>query len=136
VDLERMHRAAGGAVRFLLVYIREAHALDEWVAESNTKEGVAVAQPDSVGGRCDAAQTMCARLDVTIPAVSDTLDDRVARLYGAWPDRLYVVDERGVVVHQGAVGPFGFRTSDVRNLLGARWGLTLPPTAYEPPPRP
>jgi hypothetical protein len=68
-----------------------------------------------------------------MPAVADTIDDRVATLYGAWPDRIYVLDESGVVVHKTAVGPFGFHTTDVRDLLVARWGLTLSPATYVPP---
>jgi hypothetical protein len=128
-----MHREARGAVRFLLVYVREAHALEEWVSEDNVRPGVAVSQPTSVDGRRDAARTMCGRLDVSMPAVADTIDDRVATLYGAWPDRIYVLDESGVVVHKTAVGPFGFHTTDVRDLLVARWGLTLSPATYVPP---
>jgi thyroxine 5-deiodinase len=75
---------------------------------------------------------MCGSLDVSMPAVADDLDDRVGRLYGAWPDRLYVLDEAGVVVLKGAVGPFGFKTADVRELLVSRWGLRLSPTTYVP----
>jgi hypothetical protein len=131
-----MHRAAGDAARFLLVYVREAHASDEWVAPSNVEAGVVVAQPTSLDERRDVARTMCRRLDVSLPAVVDGIDDRVGRLYGAWPDRLYVLDEAGTVVLKSAVGPFGFRTADVRELLVARWGLTLPETTYEPPARP
>jgi hypothetical protein len=128
-----MHREAGDRARFLLVYVREAHALDEWVTPDNTEAGISVVQPESVGERCSAAERMCARLDVSMPAVSDTLDDRVATVYGAWPDRVYVLDEAGVVVHKTAVGPFGFRPSEVRDVLATRWGLALSPTTFDPP---
>jgi hypothetical protein len=130
-----MHREAGDAARFLLVYIREAHAFDEWAFKENTKEGIVVAQPVSEGTRCSVARRMCARLDVSMPVVVDTVEDRVATLYGAWPDRVYVLDEAGVVVQKTAVGPFGFRPSDVREVLVSRWGLALSPTTYEPPSR-
>ena len=130
-----MHREAGDRVRFLVVYIREAHATDEWVSESNVEAGIGVAQPTTVADRCDVARTMCDRLDVSMPVVTDSLDDRVATLYGAWPDRVYVIDESGVVALKTAVGPFGFETRDVRAMLVSRWGLTLSPTTYEPPAR-
>lgn len=128
-----MHRAADGRARFVLVYVREAHALDEWVTPDNTKDGIAVPQPLAPSARCDAATQMCTRLDVTMPTVTDTLDDRVSTLYGAWPDRVYVLDEHGVVVHKTAIGPFGFKTADVREVLVTRWGLDLPPATYDPP---
>lgn len=128
-----MHREAGDAVRFLLVYVREAHALDEWVTPDNVHEGISFEQPITVEGRAGAASSMCTTLDVSIPAVTDTLDDAVSTLWGAWPDRLYVLDEKGVVVHKAAVGPFGFKPSEVRDVLVNRWGLNLSPTTYEPP---
>lgn len=133
MDLERWHREAGDAARFLLVYVREAHALEEWVTPDNTRDGVAVSQPLTLDARCDAAQAMCSRLDVSMPAVTDTVDDAVSTVWGAWPDRIYVLDEAGVVALKTAVGPFGFQTRDVRELLVSRWGLPLSPATYEPP---
>lgn len=133
MDLERWHREAGDAARFLLVYVREAHALEEWVTPDNVKDGIQVSQPLTLDARCDAAVAMCTRLDVSIPAVTDTVDDTVSAVWGAWPDRIYVLDESGVVVHKTAVGPFGFRTDQVRDVLASRWGLTLSPATYEPP---
>lgn len=128
-----MHREAGGAVRFLLVYVREAHALDEWITQDNEAAGIGIVQPRTAAGRRAAAASLCARLDVTMPAVTDTIDDAVADVWGAWPDRIYVLDERGVVVMKTATGPFGFRPADVRAVLTTRWGLHLSPTTYEPP---
>lgn len=129
-----MHREAGGRAGFLLVYVREAHALDEWVTPDNTKQGIEILQPTTEAARCSAAERMCSQVGISMPAVSDTLDDRVSTVYGAWPERVYVLDEQGVVVHKSAVGPFGFRTSEVRDVLASRWGLALSPTTYEPPP--
>ena len=128
-----MHREAAGRVRFLLVYVREAHAVEEWVTPDNVRDGIEVAQPQTPSGRTVAAHRMCSRLDLTMPSVTDDVDDRVATVWGAWPDRIYVLDEAGVVVHKSAVGPFGFKPRDVRDLLTARWGLSLSPTSYEPP---
>jgi hypothetical protein len=128
-----MHAEAGDRAGFLLVYVREAHALDEWVTPDNERDGVGVLQPRTIAGRLDAAASLCDRLDLRMPAVTDDVDDRVATAYGAWPDRLYVLDEAGVVVHKSAVGPFGFRPADVREVLVSRWGIPLSPTTYEPP---
>jgi iodothyronine deiodinase-like protein len=133
VDLERWHREAGDAASFVLVYVREAHALDEWVTPDNTKAGIGVVQPLTVEARCDAAKAMCTKLDVSMPAVTDTVDDAVSTVWGAWPDRIYVLDESGVVVHKTAVGPFGFKPKDVREVLVSRWGLRLSPGTYDPP---
>jgi hypothetical protein len=133
VDLERMHREAGDRAHFVLVYVREAHALDEWVTPDNEKAGIEVEQPLTVEGRASAATAMCTTLSVSMPAVTDSVDDAVSTVWGAWPDRLYVIDEQGIVIHKSAVGPFGFRPSEVRAVLAARWGIELSPTTYEPP---
>lgn len=128
-----MHREAGDAARSLLVYIREAHALDEWITQDNEAAGIGFVQPRTDAGRRAAAATFCGRMQISMPAVHDTVDDEVMKLWGAWPDRLYVLDERGVVVHKTAVGPFGFRPSEVRDVLSSRWKIALPPATYEPP---
>ncbi len=76
-----------------------------------------MAQPTSLEARCEVASSCVARLDLTIPTVVDGLDDRVSRLYGAWPERLYVVDAQGEVSYKGAMGPFGFEPDEVREHL-------------------
>ena len=63
------------------------------------------------------ASSCVAELDLTIPTVVDGLDDRVSRLYGAWPERLYVIDGQGEVSYKGAMGPFGFEPDEVREHL-------------------
>ncbi len=128
-----MHREAGDAARFLLVYVREAHALDEWITPDNEKAGIGIVQPRTETGRRAAAASFCTKLDVSMPAVTDTMDDAVSTVWGAWPDRMYVLDERGVVVMKTATGPFGFRPAEVRDVLSKRWGLQLSPTTYKPP---
>jgi len=44
-----------------------------------------------------------------VPTLVDDLDDAVARAYGGWPDRLYLIGRDGRVAFQGDEGPFGFK---------------------------
>jgi hypothetical protein len=93
-----------GEVEFLLVYVREAHPEDGWVLEENREAGIRVADP-----RSDAERESCAtRLASAMPVLVDDLDDRVARAYGGWPERLYLVDRNGRIAYQGGRGPFEF----------------------------
>jgi hypothetical protein len=96
-------------VAFLVVYIREAHPEDGWVLESNRLNGVAITDPASPEERATVAEACALRLRIRMPVVVDDLDDAVARAYGAWPDRLYLVGRDGRVAFQGDEGPFGFR---------------------------
>lgn len=131
--VDAMHREVRDRVPFLLVYVREAHANDEWIMPPNELAGISIRQPTTAAARCGAAESLAARADLTIPTVVDGLDDAVCRTYGGWPDRLYVLDERGVVVHKSASGPFGFKADEVRDVLARRWGLEFMRESYEAP---
>jgi hypothetical protein len=112
-----MKDAYGDRANFLVVYVREAHASDEWEMEDNAKAGVRIAQPVTDGERRAAALGLVAHAKVTIPVVVDLVDDAVGVPYGAWPERLYVLDAEGRVIYRGGPGPFEFRPEEVEALL-------------------
>ena len=112
-----------GRAEFLLVYIREAHAADEWRMESNDNRGITVFQPTNFDDRTSAARGCTGDLMISMPAVVDGMDDAVAKAYGAWPDRIYVIDAQGRIAYQGGVGPFGFKPGEVREVLRDQFGL-------------
>lgn len=79
----------GDRVQFLVVYIREAHALD---SEEPMGGGSAplLEDPITLGERQQAATTCVTKLELaSIPAVVDGTDDAINVAYHAWPDRLY-----------------------------------------------
>ncbi len=67
--------------------------------------------------RCALAATCRDGLDVSFPVLVDGMGDAVSRAYGAWPERLYVVDAAGTVIYRGAMGPFGFEPAELRPVL-------------------
>ncbi len=108
---------------FLLVYVREAHAFDEWATESNSDEGIEIVQASTLEERREYAHLFVEGLGVKIPVVVDDIDDRVMKPYGAWPDRLYVIGTDGLVLYRGGQGPFGFVTDELEEILsGMRTG--------------
>jgi hypothetical protein len=104
-------------VEFLAVYVREAHPTDGWRMASNDNVGVAVAQPQSEAERLKVADSCCARLEISMPLLVDTIDDRVGHAYSGMPDRLYVIDTAGRVVYKGGRGPFGFKPGEMEQSL-------------------
>lgn len=66
-----------------------------------------------------AALAMRAAMGIEYPIVIDSLDDTVMTAYGAWPERLYVVDPEGHVAYQGGQGPFGFSPEELDAFLRA-----------------
>lgn len=103
--------------QFLLIYIREAHASDEWAMEKNKRADIVIPQPTTYAERREAASQCGAALEVPFPVLVDTLDDTANKLYGAWPERLYVIDAEGFVHYQGDYGPFGFEPNEMREAL-------------------
>jgi hypothetical protein len=97
-----------GRVAFFVVYINEAHPSDIWQMQSNLKEGVLFADPTSEKDRETVANSCVRNLHIAIPALIDSISNRVEQEYTGWPDRLYLIDQGGNVRFKTAAGPFGF----------------------------
>jgi len=95
-------------VEFLLVYIREAHPSDGWVTRRNQQEGISIASPKTLEERANVCTLAQGKLKITMPTVVDGMNDGANKAYGAWPDRLYVIDTEGRVAVAGGSGPRGF----------------------------
>lgn len=112
-----MHAQYRDRAEFLMIYIREAHAADEWVTPDNPEAGISIIQPTSFSEREDAANLCDRALDIHFSILVDAMNDQVNKLYGAWPERMYVLDADGTVIYQGDYGPWGFKPDDVETAL-------------------
>jgi hypothetical protein len=117
--LEELHDRYGDRVAFFVIYIKEAHPEDGWVLSENRAEGIALADPASGAERAEAAEACAARLEIRMPVLLDALDDEVARRYGGWPDRLYLIGRDGRIAFQGGEGPFGFEPAKFETAIEA-----------------
>ncbi len=104
-------------VNFLAVYVREAHPTDGWRLPSNDALGIAVQQPKSDAERSSVAQHCGGLMEMSIPMVVDSLDDRVGHAFSAMPDRLYVIDPEGTIAYKSGRGPFGFQPGEMEQSL-------------------
>ncbi len=95
-------------VDFFCVYIQEAHPIDGQQSVKNLDEAVLFEQPRSIEQREALAQVCMLRLDLKMPTLLDNMENEVDRLYAALPDRLYLLDENGVVLFRSVVGSPGF----------------------------
>ena len=89
------------------------------MTDDNVEAGIELLQPTDDAGRASAASTCVGALEVTFPTVVDGVDDAVGKAYGAWPERLYVLDAEGRVAYQGGYGPFDFEPSEAAAALRA-----------------
>ena len=105
--LEEIYGEFRDRADFYVVYIREAHPTDGWMLESNFQDEVVFSQPQTAESRAEVASTCMTRLALSIPALLDSMDNSVDRVFNAWPERLYVLAGNRVI-YQGGKGPYGF----------------------------
>lgn len=88
---------------FVMIYIREGHSLDGLHPDL-----AKVADPRTSLERRDAALLCRKEMKIPFRILIDSIDDRTATRWGAWPIRLFVVDTNGTVVYAGKPGPWGY----------------------------
>ena len=121
-EYERMARELGGErrVRFITVYISEAHPKDGWSFGAMTGRWDII-QPKTLSERKSACRTWMSTLARGGSTYwVDGIDNKAKMTFMAAPDRLYIVDPCGIVQYQGAPGPFGW---DIQGFRQALMGL-------------
>lgn len=115
--LNQLYKEYRDRVAFYVVYIEEAHPIDAWQLDDNLEDDVLVASTKTLDERVNVAGVCMTKLGIELPAVVDGPDNVVERAYTGWPDRLYVIDRDGTIVHKSAAGPFGFKPAGVAAAL-------------------
>ncbi len=100
-----------------MVYIKEAHPIDLWQMQSNERDHVLLYSPRTDGERFDNAGQCVRKLGIRIPALIDTVQDRVEQAYTGWPDRLYLIAQGGRIAYKSPPGPFGFTPKALESQL-------------------
>ena len=111
-------------MQFYVVYIQEAHPSDGWQVEVNERECIVFEQPTTVTQRAEAASACSLRLDISIPTLLDDMTDTVEQVYGALPDRLYLIDEAGRVTYRSDPGPWGFQPDEFEEAIRSHLSQT------------
>jgi type I thyroxine 5'-deiodinase len=92
-------------------------------------EGVCYPQPTNLADRVRIANDFVKRFHYGIPMVVDPIENPANAAYAGWPERLYVIDEKGAIVYKGKPGPFGYHPEEVEAWLAHRFGEVSPPPA-------
>uniref|UniRef100_A0A3Q4IGS4 Iodothyronine deiodinase n=1 Tax=Neolamprologus brichardi TaxID=32507 RepID=A0A3Q4IGS4_NEOBR len=96
----------------LVVYIEEAHPSDGWMS---TDAPYQIPKHRCLEDRLNAAQLMHLEVPGSLVVV-DSMENSSNAAYGAYFDRLYILQE-GKIVYQGGRGPEGYRISELRDWL-------------------
>jgi len=111
------------AVEFLVVYVREAHALDGSSPKGGGGNPI-VEEPITLEERAEVASACVRELDMApMKVVLDDMKDTAGGAYAAWPDRLYLVDDEGLVAFAGERGPRGFSPDALEVAIRKELGL-------------
>jgi hypothetical protein len=109
--LNQIYEQYKDRVSFFCVYIQEAHPEDGWQLPDNHTDNVVYDQPKTIEERASVAEACVLHLDLAMPTVLDDMDNSTDTAYAALPERLYVIDREGRVIHRSEPGPFGFDVS-------------------------
>ena len=102
-------------VVFLAVYIREAHASDEWPL------GTMCSRPQhkSIEDRLAAAREFQEKFKFEVPLVVDSMSDQFESVFAVWPERYFCV-KNGVLDYIACPSTeYGFNRQEIVNWLDA-----------------
>jgi len=78
----------------VVVYLREAHAMDEWPMGNH----VTICQPTTLGERADAAKRFRSSTGLAVDDIYvDGIEDGFMNLFSAHPQRFFVIDGSGTL---------------------------------------
>ncbi|EDV24912.1 uncharacterized protein TRIADDRAFT_56321 [Trichoplax adhaerens] len=103
--------------QFILIYIKEAHASDEWPLDYlNDSMDVSFKKPRVLEERMSLAKQFIDRFDIKLPVYVDDIKDTMAKEYSATPERLYVIRD-GKISYKGGPGPMCYDLDELESHL-------------------
>lgn len=108
----------------ICIYVREAHASDEWMLDMNEQLGISYPKPLSTNDRIMIAKRAKSELmDVDAKVYVDGADDAINKAYSAVPIRICAIDAGGDLVFRSeGSGPFGYKPEEFASFLEETFG--------------
>ena len=127
MSLRGLYQSYNDRVQFLPIYIREAHPVDGWWIGSgivgkmvrnysphvafDVYDPLTIEERRIVAGKCETT------LQYDIRTYVDNLDDSVSKAYAAQPTRLYLIGLDGRVEYAAGLGPYGFKSNELKQAI-------------------
>ena len=115
--LDELAKRFADRVRFLGIYIREAHTRDADQVPVNLTESIVFDQPQSIDARAAIAAACMQRYNYSFPMLLDTMENEAEEKYITWPNRLYIVGRDTKIAYQGGLGPFYYDVDEFETAL-------------------
>ena len=103
-----MYKSFKDIAEFRLIYISEAHATDDRRPVRYAIEK-GISEHKTFADRCSVAGRLMSDEQLTIPAIVDTIDNRIAEAYDAHPNRVFLVRRDGLLGVAARPGPRGWQ---------------------------
>ena len=98
-DLDALRAKYGDGIRWIIVYGYEAHPTDGRQSSENIAAGINYPSPKTYEERVALAKIAEEELDITVDTLLiDGMDDAVTKAWDGHPNRVYVLDDTGVVI--------------------------------------
>ena len=104
--MEEMYQTYKDIAEVYIVYISEAHAVDDSWPVPYAKD-LGIKEHTTYGERCGVADKLTKDKKLTIPCLIDGMDNAVEKRYKGWPDRVFLVRKDGKLGVAGQRGPWG-----------------------------
>lgn len=113
--MHSLYRELDSRVDFLVVYISEAHAKDEWPVGHQFSF---CKQPRSLDERIDVCRQFVKEYDFELPICVDSMANRFRDTFAAWPFRYYVLHQ-GKIIFKAQPDPntFMYDIGELRDML-------------------
>ena len=106
-----------GRMRFLLVYIKEAHGSGAWESTINERDGISMPPANDLTEKKAHAEVCARKLNLKFPSVVDGMDGRIEAAYDAWPSRVYVIGSDGRVAFNTRLGELDFHPDQLEEAI-------------------
>jgi hypothetical protein len=123
--MEDLAKQYSNVADFAYIYIKEAHADDEWQVEKNKIGNVIFNQPQTFEERLVLANAFQEAMGTETTILVDDISNTANAAYAAWPERIYVIGADGRILYKGGMGPFYFEPDEIVPVLenaGAKGG--------------
>ena len=81
-----------------------------------SQNNVEIVQHRTLQERCQAAEMLKKSSGCSTPILVDTMDNEATQAYGAYPERLFIVQDRKIV-YEGGTGPHNYKLGEVKKWL-------------------